>query len=550
MSDPGRPGGPTDSLRGYAWLLAALWTGAVAASLGWTLHVEWRDSQALALENARNALDKDATYRRWMSGHGGIYVYVIDGTRPSEYLRGLPERDVVTPLGQLTLISPAHICREVYEIEAETSGVRSHMTSLRPIRRENAPDPWEREALGSFERGEMEATSAADMEGAPYMRLMRPLVTEPQCLYCHAGQGYQVGDVRGGISVSVPVEPVWSMVRRQLAGYSAAHGMLWLLGLGGIALGAKRAQRQAARRRQTESELREKDIRLRTMAEREARLEAERVVLLTNQKLEVARQIQEKILPDAVPVLPGLQIAGFLHSADATSGDFYDYLAFSDGSLGMVIADVSGHGIGPALVAVETCAYLRALAAASCDVGDILTSLNDYLCRTTDDGRFVTLLLARVDLRTHTLVFASAGHSGYLLDPDGTVTLLEATSPPLGVLPELVIPCSAPLRLAAGQILALVTDGVLEATNGAGESFGASRAIDLIRARREAPAGEIAAALFDAVRHFVLDEPQEDDVTVLVLKVVEPAIEPAGTGSLPAASSACRKGPGGPTHLL
>ena len=253
---------------------------------------------------------------------------------------------------------------------------------------------------------------------------MHPLFTEQACLRCHTTEGYRVGDVHGGISISVPMEPFRDVMLQHVAGNAVGHGLLWLLGLCGIVWGTHQVRRQAARRQRAEEELRENQIRLRTMSEHQARLEAEHLLLVANEKLQLARQVQQHLLPGAAPVLPGLDVGAVLHSADATSGDFYDYVTLPDGSLGLIVADVCGHGIGPALVAVETCAYLRALAAASSDVGEILRRLNVFLCGDMAEG-FVTLFFAQVDPRTQTLIFCGAGHAGYLLDPDGTCTGID-----------------------------------------------------------------------------------------------------------------------------
>jgi len=145
----------------------------------------------------------------------------------------------------------------VHELAVEEYGVRGHITSLNPIRPENAPDPWETGALQAFERGETEISSVEEMEGEEYMRLMRPLITEKGCLKCHAAQGYQEGDIRGGISVSIPVEPLWTVARMQVFTLAGGHAMLWLMGLGGIVLGTQRLRRSERERRRAEEELQE-----------------------------------------------------------------------------------------------------------------------------------------------------------------------------------------------------------------------------------------------------------------------------------------------------
>ena len=518
MGVHGKPGQPSDSSRTYAWSVAVAWTMAVTVSLGFSGYQEYRATRDLARGRARIALDKDLGYRRWLAEQGGVYAWVTERTQPSEYLRELPDRDIDTPRGRLTLINPARVCRHVFEREAETSGTRSHITSLQPIRPANAPDAWEREALEACQRGSQEMETLADLEGRSYFRILRPLLIEEACLKCHAQQGYRVGDVRGGISVSVPMEPFRKLMLQHVGGNALGHGLLWLLGLCGLGWGARQVRRQAARRHQAEQELWEREIHLRTMTERQARLEAEQLLALTNEKLRLARQIQQHILPAASPRLPGFDIAASLQSADDTSGDFYDYVRLRDGSLGIVIADVCGHGVGPALLAVETGAYLRALAVASSDVREIVHRLNEFLCRDMAEG-FVTLFFARIDPRTQALTCCGAGHAGYLIDAAGACLELASTNQPLGIASTPAITCSPPLPIGPGQMLVLFTDGVPEASNAAGEMFGVHRVTELIRARRGDSAEEIVAALLRAVRDFAHDHPQTDDMTVIVVKV-------------------------------
>jgi hypothetical protein len=353
------------------------WTLVAAGALTWNLYEQRLQTLEASRIYARTVFEKDMVYRRWASLQGGLYVPVTRHTTPNPSLDGLPDRDVTTASGrQLTLVNPAYMTRQVHELEAKEYGVRGHITSLNPIRAENAPDDWETRALTAFLDGEKEVSSTEELDGKPYMRLMRPLVTEKSCLRCHADQGYQLGDIRGGISVSVPMEPLLVTARKHGIALCLGHSLLWAVGLGGIAYGTKCVRRNIERSRRVERALHESEIEVHTLGERNARIKAEQTLLAAQEKLRMARSIQEKLLPDAAPELPGLEIGGVSNPAEFTSGDYFDYITLSDGNMGIVIADVSGHGIGPALLATETCAYLRALARTCSDVGEILTCVN------------------------------------------------------------------------------------------------------------------------------------------------------------------------------
>ncbi len=247
--------------RRLAWLAAGLWTLLLGVSLAWNLYQERSETTQLARTQARVAFDKDLLYRRWSANLGGVYAPVTPQTPPNPYLC-VPERDITTPSGrQLTLINPAYMTRMVYEMAQQTHGVHGHITSLKPLRPANAPDPWETQALQDFEKGQTEVSQRTEIQGRPYLRLMRPLLYEKSCQACHGQQGYEVGQVRGGISVSVPLEPLLTATRQHERLMCLSHALLWLLGLGGLLLGLR-----ALERRQ-EARWRAEQVRDRTLAE-------------------------------------------------------------------------------------------------------------------------------------------------------------------------------------------------------------------------------------------------------------------------------------------
>ncbi|MCP4624911.1 MAG: DUF3365 domain-containing protein [bacterium] len=247
----------TSPVKSYVWVLPLVWTLVVAASLLWNVIQARQNTLEAARIQARASFEKDVIYRRWNAEHGGVYAPLTEETQPNPYL-DVPERDVTTPLGRsLTLINPAYMTRQVYELAEEQYGVRGHITSLNPIRPQNIADPWETEALQAFERGKTEVSSVAKMEGEEYLRLMRPMITEKGCLKCHAAQGYQDGDIRGGICVSVPMEPLFAISRMQVLKLALGHALLWLMGLAGIVLGTQRLRRSERQRNRAEEKIKE-----------------------------------------------------------------------------------------------------------------------------------------------------------------------------------------------------------------------------------------------------------------------------------------------------
>ncbi len=227
------------SLEASIVALGLVGTAFLAASLIWNIHQIRNRTLDVALIQARVAYEKDIVFRRWNNQHGGVYVDA-SVTAPNPYLADTPERDVTTPSGKrLTLVNPAYMTRQVYELETEVSGLHGHITSLEPLRPENAPDPWERIALERFNRGVEEVHAVQPMGGKEYMRLMRPLITEEGCLVCHQERGYILGKPWGGISVSVPMSELRAIESKSIRTVQLAHLALWLIGLLGILIGGR-----------------------------------------------------------------------------------------------------------------------------------------------------------------------------------------------------------------------------------------------------------------------------------------------------------------------
>jgi serine phosphatase RsbU (regulator of sigma subunit) len=252
----------------------------------------------------------------------------------------------------------------------------------------------------------------------------------------------------------------------------------------------------------------------RQLQEAEQRLERERL----DQEIRLAREIQQKLFPAAPLPLPGLDMAGASFPAEATGGDYFDYIPMADGSLAIVIADVCGHGFGPALVMAELRAYLRAFLMTRTDVGEILGLLNRSLASDTD--RFVTLLIAKLDPTDRSLVYAGAGHlPGYRLGPAGQVTArLESTGVPLAVLPDADYPTERAEPLRPGDVILFVTDGLVEAHGPGGDPYGMERLLNLVSRHRQASAREIIQALYASVREYCGRGAQPDDMTAIIIK--------------------------------
>jgi len=223
-----------------ATTMVLLWTLAVVASLTWNIIQIRQSAQEQARSSARASIDKDLNYRSLIADLGGVYARIGAGVEPNPFLAHVPERDVVTAGGtRLTLVNSSYFMRLVHDRELDLAGpgLRGHATSLHPLRAANAPDPWEWAGLEAFAQGAEEWSGITEGPDGPAYRLMRPRLTTAACLECHGHQGYREGDVLGGISVSVPLTPLYAQARERALVFGLGHGFLWLLGIGGLTLG-------------------------------------------------------------------------------------------------------------------------------------------------------------------------------------------------------------------------------------------------------------------------------------------------------------------------
>lgn len=285
----------------YGIITVLLWTAVIAGSLLLNVREARRSHIEYARSEARGAFFKDVIYRHWVAAAGGVYVPEESGIEPNPYLARSPRRDITTTGGdRLTLVNPAYMTRMVHELERGRHDLYGHITSLDPLRPQNAPDSWERRALESFQGGNTELSTIQEIDGEPHLRLMRPLVTEESCLACHAEQGYKAGDIRGGISVAIPLEPYYSMLWKTSQGLFTWHAFIWIFGIAGIALTTGAINAYTSKKDDLENVLREHQHELEeTVADRTRELEQKTAQLEEelhrHEKLEAAlKQSEEK----------------------------------------------------------------------------------------------------------------------------------------------------------------------------------------------------------------------------------------------------------------
>ena len=238
--------------------------------------------------------------------------------------------------------------------------------------------------------------------------------------------------------------------------------------------------------------------------------------------LNIARTIQQGLLPSSNPLLPGFDVAGWNRPADETGGDFFDFLPLEDGRLAVAIADATGHGIGPALVIAEARALFRALIGGQAGLERAVNDMHRLLCLDLPESRFVTAFCGVLDPAAGVIEFLSAGQ-GPILHYEAaseTVRELPAQGLPLAFFPEAAYEGATQIALAQGDLLVLLTDGFYEWSRDDGEAFGEERVEGMIRRLHEAPAAEMIDALYEAVLEFSDGTRQGDDLTAVIIKRV------------------------------
>jgi sigma-B regulation protein RsbU (phosphoserine phosphatase) len=238
-------------------------------------------------------------------------------------------------------------------------------------------------------------------------------------------------------------------------------------------------------------------------------------------EMEVARQVQQRLYPKSAPRIPGFDIAGSAFPAATMCGDLFDFFPMPGDCLGLAVADVCGHGLGPSLLMAQARAYLRSLALSCFDVGELLRRLNEILVVDAEVTDYVTLLAARLDPRGRTLAYASAGHvTGYVLDPEGQIReRLESTGIPLGMYAGREFPSGPTLSLRRNETVILFTDGFTEIGEREGNAFGVDRILEFVREHRFDSASSIVQGLYGSAKRFEVRGPQTDDMTVVICKV-------------------------------
>lgn len=226
--------------------LVAAWTLLIFGFIAFAIHVSRNKIEAEARIQVNTIFEQNLVYRRWAANHGGVYVPITETFKPNPYLV-TANRDLTATNGlKLTLVNPAWMIRQMFDLLNKQSPlpIINRLTSLKYLNPVNKPDEWEEKALLAFEKGWSEQSDIKVINGQPYMRLIKPVVTEKSCLKCHAHQGYKAGDVRGGISISIPMQPYYDELSVEKRSVIGSYLAFWAIGMGFILFFTGKVNRQ------------------------------------------------------------------------------------------------------------------------------------------------------------------------------------------------------------------------------------------------------------------------------------------------------------------
>ena len=220
--------------RKHLVLLIIIWTSVILISFVWNYSLVISNNNKVVLNKSQASFNQILLSRSWNSSHGGVYVPVTEITSSNPYLKD-SLRDIVSLDGKLfTKVNPAYMTRQISELSMGQSGLNFHITSLNPIRPANKADDWETEALSTFKIGTDNVLELIKDDSRSQYRYMAPLMTEQSCLKCHAFQGYKLGEVRGGISVSYPSDLYEEGMKKHLMSLGFVHFLILVFGIVGL----------------------------------------------------------------------------------------------------------------------------------------------------------------------------------------------------------------------------------------------------------------------------------------------------------------------------
>ncbi len=346
-------------------LFLNLWIIIIIISILWNFFSIEENVFRLAENKCSSFFEEIETTRLWNALHGGVYVTITKETQPNKYLK-IKNRDIITIDSiKLTKINPAFMTRQIAKLAKKHNDIQYHITSLKPIRPENKADLWETKVLKSFKKKTDKILEISKYKGLEAYRYMKPLMIKKSCLKCHGEQGYKIGDVRGGISVTMPVNFYKKTEKKQKTKIFIFHFFTMIIGVIGIFFFKKLSNKYILILQKKNEEMKIVNENL-NISNEELRTQQEEILKQKNkilfQKEQIsksiyyAKNIQKAIMPYRNEMNKNFKIFILYRPKDIVSGDFYFFTEIKQKNKNSYffysVIDCSGHGVPGAFMSM------------------------------------------------------------------------------------------------------------------------------------------------------------------------------------------------------
>ncbi|MCP4625556.1 MAG: DUF3365 domain-containing protein [bacterium] len=483
-----------------------IWIIVVSISFAWNINTV-NDNTLRTVKSVGRAFFKEIeTTRSWNARHGGVYVPITEETQPNPYLK-VPNRDIESTTGvSLTKVNPAFMTRQIAEISQEQNEIQYHITSLNPIRPANVALDWETRALETFENG-AEEFFMLDETTRNYL-YMAPLGVKEACLPCHSPQGYELGDVRGGISVTIQGETHLEAAAQAKNNLILIHGVVLVGGIMAYSLFWKFRENQ-----------------MEILEEKNLRIEESNQQILSS--IRYAERIQSAMLPATEEMNKNLQGHFLVHRPkDIVSGDFYWMTHVQDETL-IAAVDCTGHGVSGAFLSMIGHTLLNKIVIEDqiVDPAQILEHLHTGVRAALQQETGVTrdgmdVCLCRIHAGGQRVTFAGAKRPLYYVSQQ-QFEEIKGDRKSIGgrQKEERRTFTNHDVLLQPGDILYLCSDGVVDQPNPDGTRFGSKQFKMLLSEVASLPVEEQERHIHARLEEYQQNEPQRDDIVILGVRI-------------------------------
>ncbi len=546
-------------------VIITAWAILILVSLWWNISSIRKNTLLLAENKGQGFFDEIETTRLWNAKHGGVYVPINEETQPNPYLN-IPNRDVETNAGQkLTKVNPAFMSRQIADISETRNDIRYHITSLKPIRPENKADNWETIALKEFDKNIPKKLSLVKNDSTFAFRFMAPLFVKNECLKCHEKQGYKVGDIRGGISITMSANVFMDSQTIQERNVYLMHGIILFIGIFGLWKYRVHSNKNVNRLEMVNTQLQHQKDELKStnkvLFDTSEAVETQQFKILeqyeelhvTNEKLndtlEIVNQQKSEIQVAHTHIQDSINYANRIQTAvlpseklfeeifpehfivfkprDIVSGDFY-WIQKVNKHILIAAADCTGHGVPGAFMSMLGISFLNEIVIKHevQQANQVLEELRNKIKTTLDqtgkkceskDG--MDIAFCGINTETYELQYAGAYTPMYIVRNNDLIEY-KANRQPIGIYVKEKPFTNHTFQLQKGDKLYIFSDGYIDQFGGEKErKFLSNRFKKLILSVQAKNMHEQKQILEQTFIDWKGDHKQLDDVLVMGIKI-------------------------------